>query len=532
MTQLTSDQLKAQAHALRAQITAPELLQELTRLEDSLERFKPKIVLMGGWNAGKSTLINELLNLHALLPSSHLPETSTLIELTYDSSARLHPTLALIERSGARHNIDRSEFKEAIRRHPETYLHVGVANEVLRTFDLLDTPGDNSTVPRHQALFEVLMSETELTIYVIRADRFILRNDLKRLRTLCARNEARHVMVVFTHEDLITDANQKVAIEGGLRELLPELSKPLWVQAPLSMVSRELLIERLSSWVAKEGHYAHFTRVARWLEQIKTEQRTILRQNLHALRTGQQLARLSELERKHELAVCVDQSEALYRHFTNTLSLCETKLNVIFQERFELLRQKFWNEGQELDPLDLEALDLFNQRLITCVSELLTDVQTRVMHELAQALSARLPENTSTIISVFPDIQPLFIDDLLGDFSKLLEILPENTRSLVERIELILMRDPKLIILIKILHKFRAKENFRILLSDYLKTLSYDIMSPLHIWWGNIAQGMTVLFKDRHSQYGVQIRKMSQDNDNTMVLLEIQEKESLLLALN
>ena len=530
MTPLTADQLKAQAHALRAQLTAPELLKKLIYLENALEQFKPKVALMGGWNAGKSTLLNELLNLNKLLPSSALPETSTLIELTYDASAVPQPKLTLIERSGAQHQVDMSEFKEAAQRHPEIYLHVGLPHEALRGFDLIDTPGDNSTDPHHQAVFEVLMRETELTLYVIRADRFVLRNDLKHLQALCARSEARHVKVVFTHEDLTT-ADQRAAIEEGLRELLPELSAPLWATAPLSSASREGLLKGLSSWVAQEGHSAHLARLARAFERLQAEQRALLHQDVLALKAGEQLARLSELERAHELAVCAHQSESLRQRLTHALSLCEARLKVVFQERFELLRQGFWAEGQGLDPQDRDALERFNQRLSTGVGELITEVQALVTRELAETLNAQLPEDAH-ISPLHADIQALSFDDILGEISDLLEALPAFARELAGRVELLLRRDPKLVILVKILRTLRAKENFTLALSELLDALSRDLMTPLHAWWQDLAQRMTTLFEERLSHYEAQLQALSQGSEHTKLLLELQEKESALKALS
>jgi len=301
--------------------------------------------------------------------------------------------------------------------------------------------------------------------------------------------------------------------------------------APLSSASREGLLEALSSWVAQEGYSAHLARVARALERLQAEQRALLHQDVLALRAGEQLARLSELEREHELAMCAHQSESLRQQLTHALSLCEARLKVIFQERFELLRQALWAEAQRIDPLDREAIERFNQFISVCTGELITEVQTRLTQELAQTLNAQLPEGAH-ISSLHADIQALSFDDFFGDISELLKALPEFEKGLVQRVELLLLRDPKLIILVKALRALRANENFTLALSEFLDALSLDLMTPLYAWWQELAQRITALFEERLSHYNTQLQALSQVNDNARLLLDLQEKESALKALS
>lgn len=59
-----------------------DLLEKVTALEDNIRQDRYKILVLGEFKRGKSTLVNALLG-RSILPMDVLPETATLNEIVY-----------------------------------------------------------------------------------------------------------------------------------------------------------------------------------------------------------------------------------------------------------------------------------------------------------------------------------------------------------------------------------------------------------------------------------------------------------------
>lgn len=104
------------------------------RLEQSLKR-PPRVILLGEFNAGKSTLANALIG-RDVLPTSFLANTRLPLLVHFSET----PTLVLECRDRRRHILDDAAF-QLISTGNGRLLRVGLPVEDLRTFELIDTPG-------------------------------------------------------------------------------------------------------------------------------------------------------------------------------------------------------------------------------------------------------------------------------------------------------------------------------------------------------------------------------------------------------
>jgi GTPase SAR1 family protein len=141
------------SNALIAQITV-ELLATRLRLEaiaagsPAARRFArligrlhgrltrpPRVVLLGEFNSGKTTLANALIGAD-VLPTSIHANTRIPIHVHHSPS----PTLSVALANGIRRPLDNATMNEVLSGRARM-LHVGLAAERLKLFELIDTPG-------------------------------------------------------------------------------------------------------------------------------------------------------------------------------------------------------------------------------------------------------------------------------------------------------------------------------------------------------------------------------------------------------
>jgi small GTP-binding protein len=151
LDQRQEDLLRQERQALRAlqaTLSACEASQEdRATLEQSLRQLDELflLVVVGEFNAGKSTFINALLG-KAVLPEGVTPTTTRIHRLTYGDDGST---------SGGESDVD--EIRAPV--------------EVLRQVHIVDTPGTNALDRRHEAITEDFVPRADLVLFVTSADR-------------------------------------------------------------------------------------------------------------------------------------------------------------------------------------------------------------------------------------------------------------------------------------------------------------------------------------------------------------------------
>ena len=150
---------------------------DLTLLKRGLEQLDEVflLVVVGEFNAGKTAFLN------AMLGSKLLPEGVT------PTTARIH-----VLRHGEAHRHDRVGDDYDI-----VYLPV----EWLREVSLVDTPGTNAVVQRHQQITEHFVPQSDLVLFVTSADRPFSESERAFLERI--RQWGKKVVIVVNKIDLI-----------------------------------------------------------------------------------------------------------------------------------------------------------------------------------------------------------------------------------------------------------------------------------------------------------------------------------------
>lgn len=191
---------------------APEERELLVKVSSGLDELF-LLVIVGEFNSGKSSFINALLGAK-VLTEGVTPTTSQINVLHY------------APQPDQRHSQQERELLEIF--YPAQFL---------QEISIVDTPGTNAVIERHQALTEDFVPRSDLVIFVTSAERPFTQSE--RLFLEKVSNWGKKIVVVINKIDLLTNAHdhQQVIqfVADGFRQLLD-------LQPPIFSVSSRLAL--------------------------------------------------------------------------------------------------------------------------------------------------------------------------------------------------------------------------------------------------------------------------------------------------
>lgn len=155
------------------------------RLEETIADLREMfylVVVIGEFNAGKSSFVNALLS-EPLLPTGITPTTELIEVVRYSETAQRVPV--------------RQDSTVRIWAHPNT-LAPGVA--------VVDTPGTGSVFKRHEDTAKSFLHRADLVIFVLSAKRALA--ETERLYLDLARNFGKKIILVINQVDLLKPDEQ------------------------------------------------------------------------------------------------------------------------------------------------------------------------------------------------------------------------------------------------------------------------------------------------------------------------------------
>ncbi|MCB9161896.1 MAG: dynamin family protein [Caldilineaceae bacterium] len=227
LTQETDELLRrerALLEGLRVHVARLDAREEdLALLKRSLAQLDELflLVVVGEFNAGKTAFINALLG-ERLLKEGVTPTTSNINVIRYGDT--LH-----------------QEQRE------NDYLVVYAPVDWLREFSLVDTPGTNAVIQRHQEITEQFVPRSDLILFVTSADRPF--SESERTFLTRVREWGKKIVIVVNKIDLIEDDADRVQILDFVRDNARQL---LGMEPQIFPVSARLALQAKS--VNANGH--------------------------------------------------------------------------------------------------------------------------------------------------------------------------------------------------------------------------------------------------------------------------------------
>ncbi|MEZ4733560.1 MAG: dynamin family protein [Caldilineaceae bacterium] len=182
--------LLEELRVILARLDASE--QDLALLKASTRQMEELflLVVVGEFNAGKTAFLNALLG-EKLLTEGVTPTTSHIHILRYGE-----------------------QFQQEMTADDVLLLHLPV--EWLRDINLVDTPGTNAVVQRHQEITEEFIPRSDLVLFVTSADRPFSESERTFLERI--RQWSKKIVVVVNKIDLVEDEADRTKIIEFVRE--------------------------------------------------------------------------------------------------------------------------------------------------------------------------------------------------------------------------------------------------------------------------------------------------------------------------
>lgn len=195
-----------------ARLDAPQ--EDLELLKRSLQQMEELflLVVVGEFNAGKTAFLNALLGAR-LLQEGVTPTTAQIHLLRYGET--LSQQMA-----------------------PDDYLLIYAPVEWLREINLVDTPGTNAVIQRHQQITEHFVPRSDLVLFVTSADRPFSESERTFLERI--RQWGKKIVIVVNKIDLIEEPSERAQIVQFVAE---NGRKLLGIEPQIFTVSARLALQ-------------------------------------------------------------------------------------------------------------------------------------------------------------------------------------------------------------------------------------------------------------------------------------------------
>lgn len=191
---------------------------DLTALQDAIVRLEELflIVVVGEFNAGKSALVNGLLGAK-ILQEGAIPTTTRVTLVRYGDTMR-----------------------ETV--SPEDLAHVSYPLDLLREINIVDTPGTNAVIRKHEELTRDFIPRSDLVLFVTSADRPFTESERQFMEHI--REWNKKIVIVVNKRDLLDDeksfADVRNFVENNTTQLLGMTPELFFVSAKREAVNGEL----------------------------------------------------------------------------------------------------------------------------------------------------------------------------------------------------------------------------------------------------------------------------------------------------
>ncbi|MBA3258910.1 MAG: dynamin family protein [Gemmatimonadales bacterium] len=255
---------------------------DLQRFREAREQLSGLflLVIAGEFNSGKSSFINALLG-ERVLPEGVTPTTDRINLLRHGPTVSEQPLETfLLERT-----------------HPA---------ELLREITVVDTPGTNAIIRRHEELTRDFVPRSDLVLFVTSADRPFTESERTFLEQI--REWGKKIVFVINKIDILTQPAEREQVLSYVAENATAL---LGEEPRIFPVSARLAMEARASGVSEQWERSGFDAVEEYLLHTLDQQERVRLKLLNPLNVGLRLAGRYKEAAFERLKVLAQDVEAL-----------------------------------------------------------------------------------------------------------------------------------------------------------------------------------------------------------------------------
>ena len=234
---------------------------DLQRFREAREQLSGLFLLVvaGEFNSGKSSFINALLG-ERVLPEGVTPTTDRINLLRHGPTVTEHQLEAyLLERT-----------------HPA---------ELLREITMVDTPGTNAIIRRHEELTRDFIPRSDLVLFVTSADRPFTESERGFLEQI--RQWGKKIVFVINKIDILEKPEDRGQVTGFVRENATAL---LGEEPKIFPVSARVALEARTKGTEAEWERSGFGAMEEYLERTLDQEERVRLKLLNPLNVGLKLA--------------------------------------------------------------------------------------------------------------------------------------------------------------------------------------------------------------------------------------------------
>ncbi|WP_272582924.1 dynamin family protein [Providencia sp. PROV261] len=358
----------------------------LSQIQTQIEQAELIIPVVGGFSAGKSTLINSFLG-YDILPTAVTPETALATELRYSTT----PYIEAVTVSGdiKRHEItDFSHLKDNAQNFK--YLRVYLNNEQLNSIQplvLVDMPGFDAPIESHnQAILTYLERGVYFVFLTSVEDGNITLSMTREIENLERMGKGFAFCISKTNLRVPEDVNAvQQKISEQLREdydyaghvALLDMDGGQNLKNILNAINPEALFHSLFIEVLRDNYASLIQSMNVKISAFKSNKKET-EEALFALQSS-----LSEIKGKKQTAI----ADVQQRYSRNSISMINQEVtNAILSQKAHLVDLAISNQGA----FEREVTDITKNALLSAVQTRFNAISQDLMDELGNGITAQL----------------------------------------------------------------------------------------------------------------------------------------------
>lgn len=351
-----------------------------------------RVVFTGSFNAGKSTLINKLIQ-KELLPTGQTPETSVVTSIEFAPFERFQ----MVRENEIINIPTKHSLKQAISGNSsiDNLIKIQTPSMLSENTVFIDLPGTNAPSLEHSIITQQYLPLADIVLYLMPIKRGLQRTDLNELQKIERLVHPKNIIIVFTQAYSVSE-NDRSTVDKFVRKQLPQSLKTLdfcFIDSEPRVGGPKGLSQLVGLLEEKTTNFSHSNRIQQQEQKIQylLERQHFIWDVERKEFEQQQVLKAEELKKKQQ------ELERTKQRFERELVLQIKELTVLGQNELIKLKNRLTQstsalrrKGVNIDATNQEKVDCFlcevGDECTKYILEFHTNIQQVIQTKVSQTI--------------------------------------------------------------------------------------------------------------------------------------------------